>query len=313
MALDQRILVPVDGSESSNRALAAALQLAQAGGGRIRVLHVVDELAYLSPYADPAATIEDVRAKAGQVLDAAVALGKASTVPVDRRLVEAPGRRLGDVVADEANAWEADLIVIGTHGRRGLQRLLLGSGAEQILRLAPVPVLVVRDAAPSLHAGATGASRSPYQRILVPVDGSEPSNRALVEALQLARTAGGRVRVVHDVNDLAYLVPYEGAESVIEQARTDARQVIDAALAVCQSAGVPADSEVVEEAGRRLGDAVAEAARGWNADLVVIGTHGRRGMQRLLLGSGAEEIIRLASVPVLVVRQRGAAAQHANR
>jgi len=79
------------------------------------------------------------------VINSAAAICQAAGVSVDRRLVEAPGRRLGDVVADEANGWEADLVVIGTHGRRGLQRLLLGSGAEQVLRLAPVPVLVVRD------------------------------------------------------------------------------------------------------------------------------------------------------------------------
>jgi len=145
MSLYQRILVPVDGSASSNRALAAALHIAHAGGGRIRVLHDIDELAYLSPYSDPAATIEEVRAKADGVLKSAAATCEAAGVSVDRRLVEAPGRRLGDVVADEATGWGADLVVIGTHGRRGLQRLLLGSGAEQVLRLAPVPVLVVRD------------------------------------------------------------------------------------------------------------------------------------------------------------------------
>lgn len=144
----------------------------------------------------------------------------------------------------------------------------------------------------------------PYQRILVPVDGSQASNHALVAALQFARSGGGRVRVVHDINDLAYLVPYEGAQAVIAKARSDARQVVDAALAICQSAGVPADSRVVEKAGRRLGDAIADEALDWAADLVVIGSHGRRGVQRLLLGSGAEEIVRLAPVPVLVIRER---------
>lgn len=149
MSLYQRILVPVDGSESSKRALAAALQIAQAGGGRIRVLHDIDEIAPLSPYSHPSATIKEVRAKANEMADGAVATCEAAGVSADRRVVEAPGRRLGDVVADEVKAWEADLVVIGTHGRHGLQRLLLGSGAEQVLRLAPVPVLVVRDATPS--------------------------------------------------------------------------------------------------------------------------------------------------------------------
>jgi len=140
----KRILVPVDGSETSNRALVAALQMARDNGGRVRLLHVIDELAYLSGFEYSGQVLEAARKGGAQALEEAAAIAASSGVPADTRLVEMAGQRLGEVVADEARSWEADLVAIGTHGRRGVSRVLLGSGAEQVLRLAPVPVLAVR-------------------------------------------------------------------------------------------------------------------------------------------------------------------------
>jgi len=142
----KRILVPVDGSETSLKAVAAALQLARESGGRLRVLHSLDELAYVSGYDYGADVMRIAREQAGKVLQEALDVARGSDVSADSRLVEAPGQRLGDVVANEAGAWEADLIVVGTHGRRGVSRALLGSGAEQVIRMAPVPVLTIRTA-----------------------------------------------------------------------------------------------------------------------------------------------------------------------
>jgi nucleotide-binding universal stress UspA family protein len=140
----KRILVPVDGSETSTKALVAALQLARESGGRVRVLHSLDELAYVSGFEYSGDLMRIARDQAGKLLQDALAVAKSSGVPADSRMVEVPDRRLGDVVADEAEAWEADLIVVGTHGRRGVGRVLLGSGAEQVIRLAPAPVLSIR-------------------------------------------------------------------------------------------------------------------------------------------------------------------------
>lgn len=148
----KRILVPVDGSETSNKALVAALQLAREAGGRVRVVHAFDELAYLSGYEYSGDVARQARAQAGKVLEEALEVAKAAGVPADSKLLEQPGRRLGEVVADEARAFEADLVTVGTHGRRGMGRVLLGSGAEQVIRLAPVPVLTVRDEQPAAKA-----------------------------------------------------------------------------------------------------------------------------------------------------------------
>lgn len=142
-----------------------------------------------------------------------------------------------------------------------------------------------------------------YRRILVPVDGSETSTQALVAALNLAREGDGRVRILHVLDELAYLTGYEATGDVLRLAREYAEKVLDDALQVARAAGVPADAKLAEAAGQRLGDVVASEARGWEADLVVVGTHGRRGMSRVLLGSGAEQVIRTAPVAVLTVRE----------
>lgn len=141
-----------------------------------------------------------------------------------------------------------------------------------------------------------------YKRILVPVDGSETSNKAVVAALQLARESGGRVRLVHALDELAYLTGYEYTGDLLKVARDYAEKVLVDALDMAKSAGVPADTKLMDVPGGRLGELIAEEARSWEADLVVVGTHGRRGVSRVLLGSGAEQVLRLAPVPVLAVR-----------
>lgn len=145
-----------------------------------------------------------------------------------------------------------------------------------------------------------------YQRILVPVDGSATANKALVAALQLARESGGRVRLIHVLEELAYLTGYEQfggySAELVSVMRETGKKVLDDAMAIAQSAGVEADSQLYDNLGERLAEVVANVARQWDADLIVVGTHGRRGVGRMLMGSGAEQILRLAPVPVLVIR-----------
>jgi nucleotide-binding universal stress UspA family protein len=141
-----------------------------------------------------------------------------------------------------------------------------------------------------------------FKRILVPIDGSPTSTKALVAALQLARERDARVRLVHTLDEFAYLSGYEYAADLLEATRGYAEKILRDALDVAASAGVPAESTLLKVRGQRLGEAVAAEARNFEADLIVVGTHGRHGIGRVLLGSGAEQVIRLAPVPVLVIR-----------
>lgn len=146
----KRILVPVDGSETSNKALVVALEMAALKGGTVRLVHAVDDLAHVAGYQYSAQLRTVVRDAGQQILQRALAIADAAEVPAETRLLEsAADSRLGELVAAEATQWGADLVVVGTHGRRGIKRALLGSGAEQVIRLSPVPVLAV--------PGASGA------------------------------------------------------------------------------------------------------------------------------------------------------------
>jgi nucleotide-binding universal stress UspA family protein len=108
------------------------------------------------------------------------------------------------------------------------------------------------------------------------------------------------------VEELAFVDGYDmyGGQTgeLLQVMREAGDKVLDAALEIARSAGVDADKQLFDRFGERLGEVVANAAREWNADLIVLGTHGRRGIGRVLLGSGAEQIIRLAPTPVLVIR-----------
>jgi nucleotide-binding universal stress UspA family protein len=143
----QRILVPVDGSPTSLKGLAEAIRLARLSGGQIRLLYMVDALSAamaVGAYALSADVIDQLRADGEQILRQARDQAVAEGVAADTVLDEGLNGRLADWVVEQVRTWPADVVVLGTHGRRGVGRLLLGSDAEQVLRASPVPVLLVR-------------------------------------------------------------------------------------------------------------------------------------------------------------------------
>lgn len=145
----QKILVPIDGSESSLQGLKEAIKLAKETGAALRLVHAVNEYFIDTGYGVAFVTPEliDSLRKGGQaVLDAAAAKARESGLKPETVLLDRFGTRIADLLLDQAKQWPADLIVMGTHGRRGLSRLAMGSDAEMVLRSTPVPVLLVRAA-----------------------------------------------------------------------------------------------------------------------------------------------------------------------
>jgi nucleotide-binding universal stress UspA family protein len=144
----RNILVPVDGSRASNMGVVEATRLAKALGGRIRLLHVVNRTPWIAPGAAPA-VIDDLIAQlintGESILQRTRSEVRDAGIEVEGRLLEALGERAGEIAIAEAKSWPADLIVCGTHGRRGVRRMLMGSDAEYIVRHSTVPVLLVRD------------------------------------------------------------------------------------------------------------------------------------------------------------------------
>ena len=138
----QRILVPVDGSGTSRRGLQEAIRLGKLTGARLKLVHLAEQVPYETVLA--ADMIPILREAGEKVLRDSRTQVEAAGLPVEIRLMESNSQRLAEVVRAEAHAWAADLIVLGTHGRRGLNRMFLGSDAEQVVRLSEVPVLLVR-------------------------------------------------------------------------------------------------------------------------------------------------------------------------
>ena len=158
----QRILVPLDGSMTSNCGLDEAIRLAKLAGGRLRLVHVVDDLVLSTGLEFAPCDVVGILVDAGaRILSAAKAEVEASGIAVDTFLSDTLAARVCDVVVAQARQWNADLIVIGTHGRRGAKRLLIGSDAEQIVRAAPVPVLLVRPKAEALAVARDAAAAQP--------------------------------------------------------------------------------------------------------------------------------------------------------
>lgn len=144
----QRILVPIDGSATSDLGLNEAIRLAQLTYAQLRLIHVIDEMSFalaVDSYGYYAGELLELLQKDGaEILEKGMATVREKGLPVDGMLYENLEKTVQQRVIAEADSWKADLIVIGTHGRRGVRRMVLGSSAEGILRTAPVPVLLVR-------------------------------------------------------------------------------------------------------------------------------------------------------------------------
>lgn len=144
----RRILVPVDGSKPSNLGLREAIRLARGQRAKLQLVHVVDLQVVMLSAAEAGAALEplmrSLREGGRRILRNAASLAKRQRVACTSALLETLTRPASGLIVRQAKKWRADLIVIGTHGRRGVSRLVMGSDAEQIVRTSPVPVMLVR-------------------------------------------------------------------------------------------------------------------------------------------------------------------------
>jgi nucleotide-binding universal stress UspA family protein len=146
-----------------------------------------------------------------------------------------------------------------------------------------------------------------YRRILVPVDGSKTAALGLREAIRLAKDQGARLRLVHVVDKMAIIGVVEAGMNpgpVLARLARSGRKLLEHAHLRAKKLGVDAETALYEPVAKRVADTILGEAKKWRADLIVMGTHGRRGVRRMVLGSDAEQVMRLAEVPVLLVRAR---------
>jgi len=142
-----KILVPVDGSETSLLGLGEAIRFAKNQNATLRLLHVVHDYLVAGGHGAAVYTSQlrkDLRERGEQILKDAVGIARQQGVEAETKLVETPGGSVGAMIVEHAERWPADLMVLGTHGRRGIRRLVMGSDAEYVVRTTPVPVMLVR-------------------------------------------------------------------------------------------------------------------------------------------------------------------------
>ena len=294
----KQIMCPVDFSESSVRALAYAAALGRWYGAQLTVLHVVPTFEAMQVRGD---LVEPIRVVTPmpreQVLEEmSRSLNLAALSPLATPIAESGDPQA--TIIDQALSKKADLIVMGTHGRRGFKRLLLGSVTEAVLREAPCPVLTVPP-----HAPAGVSQTVTFKRILCPIDFSPSALQALGFALDLARQADGRVTLLHVVEWLAEEEPRASAHFNVPEYRRymveDGQERLRNLVAEESRAWVEIDDVVV--LGRTYRE-ILRAAESKPADLIVMGAQGRGGIGLALFGSTTQQVVRGAMCPVLTVR-----------
>jgi nucleotide-binding universal stress UspA family protein len=290
----KKILVPVDFSKPSMAALRHATDLAKQHRAQIEVLHVVEALTY-APMISASVDMKELRemheAHARKQLDRIAAALRRDRV---RGTTVIKVGRPSAAIAERAKSDGADLVVMATQGRHFVQHLLLGSVAERVVRAAPCPVLTVR-------AGVR--PRKGMRRVVVATDFSAASSAARDYAVALARGAGAKLVVLHAVEPIALagdVYGFTASATMYDAVDKAARQSLAAIFAdLRKNRGLRVQGVLVNGAATT---SIVDAAKKLRADVLVLGTHGHSGLDRVLLGSVAERVVRTSPVPVLTVR-----------
>lgn len=286
----KRILCPTDWSEPSRVALRAAGNMARHEGAELLLLHVLPPLGSVRGITSVVPLAQVIQNEARQKLDALIQ----ECVPPDVRVQ--PLIRIGEE-AEEIHraALQADVVVMSTHGRSGWAHWAFGSVAESVLRESACPIFVVGPAgadAVKSEAGQSGRSSCfdfPYKQVLWPTDWSQSSEQALDEAIAIAAHHGAQLLLLHVIEQPASEMGglhEEHIERHFDRLWRHRPQPQHARHLICH--GVPA-TEIIRAA-------VAEGA-----DLIVMSSHGRTGLQRLKLGSVAQKVLRQVPCPVFLV------------
>lgn len=286
----KKILCSTDFSPGSAQAVRTAVQLAKTTGGELILVHAsyVPPSAFVPEWTFPTETMEQLVRDTERELAASEAEArKQGAGRVSSQVLQGLPWR---AICDAAAQLGADLIVIGTHGRTGLARVLLGSVASMVIRHAPCSVLAVRG------DGAPG----PYRHVLCPTDFSEPARAAMAAAADFVEPGGPGITLLHVAELPAvyagdpFLAYYRDLEKrtggLLDKAASELRAKTKVPVATRARVG---------HAGAQILDALDEDR---SYDLVVIGSHGHTGLARAFLGSVAEKVARQAHCPVLVVR-----------
>jgi nucleotide-binding universal stress UspA family protein len=289
----QRILCGVDFSDCSRDAFDRAVSIAQSESATLTVLHVAPS--------GPQFDAERIESDMKRFLE----IDRVRRVEV--KCVAWEGSHADHEILSHAERLAADLIVVGTHGRSGFQRLMLGSIAEKVLRKAELPVITV----PLLSVENTSSRQAPFQRILCAIDFSEWSLAGLSYAIALVQGRDAHLGLCHVIDLVAPIYdPIVGplydplASAPVESEFLTAAEIVTRERLRSLVAPDVRETIAVEELVVR-GKAhheLVQLAGTWRANLIVMGTHGRHMIDRAVFGSTVEPVVRRAPCPVLTIR-----------
>jgi nucleotide-binding universal stress UspA family protein len=284
----ESILVAYDGSEFSKAALKEASSWVKRHGGRITLLHAVyfDEEEF-SIASDQHGKRVDIGKSMCQEARG-VALSEYG-VEVDSLVCEGEPP---EVIAKVAREKGADLIAMGTYGKKGLKRLIMGSVTSAVVLKAPCDVLVVKRPCSECNGR--------YGSLLIPYDGSEFSKKALRRAFEFEKLDDGRATALYVIPRYEEMVGFIRSESISRALHREAQKITDSAKELAAANSVSLET-VVEEG--HAADRIVETAARINNDLIIMGSYGMRGVDRAIMGSTAERVIMNAPCPLLIVRQ----------
>lgn len=303
MARIEKILFPTDFSRSAEQAFTHAVFLAEQYGAELDLLHAVvlhSDDPYRPSHHFPSS--EEILQRMYEISGSSLAelAEEHEEGPVEIRELTRRGFDAAEVILEVIDEVEADLVVMGTHGRRGPRRLILGSVAEKVVRLAPCPVMTLRERDEPRGIEA-------FERLLVPVDFSEHSRRLVVTARDLAATYGARLELLHVVQEHAYPYFYgpistQPLDDHLSELTEKAGEAMDRLMADTDGPDVEYGKHILP--GQPATEIVRFAEKE-AIDLLVIATHGLTGLERILVGSTAEQVVRTASCPVFTVKSFG--------
>lgn len=298
----EKIAVALDGSENSNIALMEAIHLAKQINADLCIIHILDgfvdyDLANSFNYDE---YIESKKQAAEEILTRATKVAYDHHVKSEIHLIENlyDPKRISERLANAVENTKADILVMGTHGHRGFNAFFLGSVAEETIRIASAPVLLI---------GIKAQTKKPahYQKIAAAVDGSETSKTALKEAVNLAKILQSKLALIHVVNEFPCHLPL-GFHLAEEQdhLKKQGQAMLDRLSAFSNEHGIIVEKYLVEikTESKTVSKALVEELPKLKADLLIMGTHGWKGFNRFMLGSVAAETTLTSPIPMLIVR-----------
>lgn len=283
----KRILLPTDFSPCARHAEAYAAFLAEAYGATVDVVHALELYGGID-----LTTIQDHGETEAQLAEIVRRLLQAAVSVTNQQRAGIVDVSICEMAAED----QADLIVMGTHGRTGLEHILLGSTTERVLTMAPCPVLTVRE--PKGSEGQPPREAVQFERVTVPIDFSVSSLEALEYGIQIASDFATPLTLLHVLEPLPYTIDLTFPHAPVQTFEQVAARLTSVGDTI-RAHGISV-REVIR--GGWPADSILDFLRFANRALVVMATHGRRGLSHVMRGSVAETVLRQAPCPVLVVK-----------